>query len=246
MLNHLKFSLSPRRVLLTMLFLSAALLELLALPALFHQDFALGTVLRMGITEPNAIRFWMQAGYVCSVLGVLIPGFLAICFAMSMVTTRAYSVLSITLKGLIFFIRGLRIFLAVLFVYKATRYIIRCLPQNLVVQLIFSMLLFEGFLAICMFLFLHHFLIWLQSGVDALDTLAYCAVSNSPEPEGISHLLFIALRITGFFFLVLALLRLSVLLSFFSFFLSAVGFFCLGSFLRRKKLTMEQQKHSLR
>lgn len=244
MKNQFKLSAAPRRVLLTTLFLSAAILEILALPALFHQDFALGTVLRMGITEPNAIRFWMRAGYVCGVLGVLIPGFLAVCFAMSTVNTRVYSILSATLKALIFFIRGLRIFLAVLFVYKATRYIIRCLPENLVFQLIFSMLLFEGILATGMFLFLHHFLIWLQAGVDALDTLAYCTISGSPEPDGISHLLFIALRITGAFFLFLALLRLSVFLSFLSFFLSAVGFFCLGRFLRRKKFAMERQKLS--
>lgn len=147
----------------------------------FDIDAYRDMLVQMEVWDPRVIT---GSGILFALIGLLMvvwPGLLGICLILSLANRPGFSVLSAVADFCSKAIRYIRYALIVYFVYCVVRYVVKCLPEDMVVYLLMAMFLYEGLFGVASYFFLQLLIKFFSSAADTLASLQYIQYSGKPE-----------------------------------------------------------------
>lgn len=138
-------------------------------------------LVQMEIWDPRVITGSSILFALIGLLMVFWPGLLGICLILSLANRPGFSVLSTVADIFSKMIRYVRYVLIGLFVIFVVRYVILCLPQDMIVYLLVAMFLFEGLFGVGLYFFLQLLIRFFSAAADTLASVQYIRYSGKPE-----------------------------------------------------------------
>ncbi len=173
------------------------------------QQAMIQVFLNQKIQTFEALRAWymIHSGVTCfTVAAAWMIGLPLLMALMARRQDRAMAILSPAILAMRMVLRILRGFLIALFVYKFTRYTIRCIGINGGSFLFYGMVLYEGFLFTMVMLGFRCLIRFLAAASDSVCTVRYTILTGESDPRGIIPGTVLGLHILAAVHLILACL----------------------------------------
>ena len=138
-------------------------------------------LLEMEIVTPSVVHGSYIFFGAIALLMVLWPGTLAFCITRVLFKRPGFTVLSGTADVCAKVVKILRYVLIGYFVFRAIRYTIVCMKEDLVVYLLMAMFLYEGLFGVGFYFFLQLLINFFSSAADTLASLQHVLYSGKPE-----------------------------------------------------------------
>ena len=242
---------SPLLYVAALLLLAAAAFSFPGLPTIWDPDAhqaILKSLYDSGVGG-NALQTWLWVDLILRAGALLLPGSLAACLFLTLLpqirggetaAARGLGILRIFCRILAIVLMALSVFLAGLFLWRMTAYLIRCAKLNHGVFLAFGMIFYECILGALSAVALYFLIRTLLNACDTMDTLRYTTLVGRPEAAGIHTGVMTMLWTLGILGSIVGLTRLPEQAACLSFQCSALALILLAVFLRRYRRRMER------